>query len=477
MSNYLLVLLFLVAFVSRAAVAQLAPAVSGDWEIYHLVASNIFANQCVSLSLPESEACTPHWGGNQLPGFPAFIALTWLFTTKAWWPVAILHSGLCAVAISYCSAALDRHLGSRIVALSCGLVLAASPLTIPWARYTLTETLALSATIWIFAELIRSLNEERLRVIPLAVAVSIGIFIRYDTVMMAVPIALIAFHIHPVRQAILKGAILASIVALPLAVWSLRSANLGLGYLPNVYFASSGFAMPKGYLRWGKTWATSQYQAPDWFYPIHKASYSQIKISESAFNNAEEKAKVVELLALAAAYDGKPFPKHIDREFAKLSIARINNAPFRYWIWLPLKRTAINWWNPKNSAGWPVATNTTTYETQPPKLVELALKNPLSAFVKIMTSIYRCLLGVLAIAAAIWLIGHRTFLEAPIVWAAASYAVARSLFMGWGFFMESRYLLEAIPLLEIAIVIAVLAWHREKRAPTRMLLKPGSPLT
>ncbi|MBT5399653.1 hypothetical protein HOL24_03820, partial [bacterium] len=50
------------------------PDGGGDWDIYSTVAENILNGCGVSLSNPESGECVPHFGGNQLPGFPAFVA-------------------------------------------------------------------------------------------------------------------------------------------------------------------------------------------------------------------------------------------------------------------------------------------------------------------------------------------------------------------------------------------------------------------
>ena len=83
--------IFLCAFFPRALLSVLEPATSGDWTIYQTVAVNILDNGCVSLSDPMGGACLPHWGGNHLPGFPAFVALIWSFSERTWQPVAVAH--------------------------------------------------------------------------------------------------------------------------------------------------------------------------------------------------------------------------------------------------------------------------------------------------------------------------------------------------------------------------------------------------
>jgi|GEM_PF-5200747 len=67
----------LAAVVSVAGIAYgLAdPGYGGDSTRYVTVARNILFNGCVSTAAPETALCTPHWGGNQFPGYPLLIAL------------------------------------------------------------------------------------------------------------------------------------------------------------------------------------------------------------------------------------------------------------------------------------------------------------------------------------------------------------------------------------------------------------------
>ena len=451
------------AFCGRLLVAAGWPTVSGDWIIYSKVARNILWNGCVSLSDPSAGLCEPHWGGNQLPGFPFFVAALWRVFPEAWLPIAVGHCLVFAVAAGYLLWSINRWCEDRALCLAAVLLVALSPLTVPWARFTLTETLALAANVWILAELVRSFADRSLRVMPLAVACAVAIFIRYDNALVAVPIAVSGFLLHRPGEAIRRGLALALLVSLPLGLWMARSVAQGLGPLPDLYFSALGHPMPKGYLAWGKTWATTQYEARGWFYAVHTGEYSGIRLPETAYHEPAQRARIDALIAELARHDGRSFPAAIDRSFARIAAERCAAVPFDCAVNLPLQRIWNILWNPRNSGGWPVSLGVGVGTPPPVDLVATALAHPIAAVVKVGTSAYRLALFVGVTCLALWavLAGWR---GPPVVvlWMAASYAVARVAFMGWGFFMESRYLLEAVPFLEVALVLTLGTWWKRR---------------
>ena len=65
------------------------PSSGGDWDIYSTVAENILRGCGVSLSPPDRGQCVPHFGGNHLPGYPAFVAVIWLAPGIRTWQSAL----------------------------------------------------------------------------------------------------------------------------------------------------------------------------------------------------------------------------------------------------------------------------------------------------------------------------------------------------------------------------------------------------
>jgi hypothetical protein len=86
--------------------------------------------------------------------------------------------------------------------------------------------------------------------------------------------------------------------------------------------------------------------------------------------------------------------------------------------------------------------------------IEIVRENFWAVLVKIISACWR--IGVLAFAVLLLALSVRraaTF-ASMVLWVALLHAIGRTAFLGWGFFIESRYLLEIIPLLEIAVVIS-----------------------
>jgi hypothetical protein len=452
------------ALIPRLLLVYLAPAMAGDWTVYQTVADNILTNQCVSLSDPTGGACIPHWGGNQLPGLPWFIAGVWSIFPHEWIWVGIAQSLAIVLSTVYLAKTVAPLFPRRRWALTAGLLAALSPLVLPWARFTLPETLALAATQWILAELVRSYLEGRLRIAPLAAASAIAMFLRYDSCLLAVPIAITGIVIHGPREAMRRGLILMLITAIPLGIWWARSVAAGLGPYPKPYPLQSGGAPPMGYIAWGKTWAVDQYQAPSWVYAVFTQLYSTINIDPHVYRSNKEREKVEKLITeLKAEYELKPFPNHIDTAFAELAVERRADEPLQYWLVLPLRRAAALWVNPRNSAAWPVSLNTVRDEGLPhsSRLVEIAMSNPGATFVKLGTAAYRL---AIPLAALFLLLGMRRLRRQPEAWllfSALAYSAASTVFHAALLMTEPRYIVATMPFFELAIMVCLARRKRQ----------------
>lgn len=465
----------------RLAFVFAAPATGGDWDIYERVALNILRGCGVSLSDPSGAACVPHFGGNQLPGYPAFAALVFALTDHSEVALRVTQALLAVAAIAYLMHAVRRWTASEVMALAAGLLLALSPLAIAWPRFLVTEALAITMTTWVLAELVLSLAERRLRLVPLALALAGAIFLRFDSVLLVAPIALVGFLLHRPIDAVRRGAILALLVALPLAAWAVRNYAVGIDRLwPAPMTMPDDSRPPIGYLAWGRTWLTDEYQRAGWGYPVNRLNYANITIDAGAYDNAEEKARVAALLAELRRHNGKAFPAAIDDAFQALADERTARAPLRTWLWLPLRRSWWLWTNPFSSGGWPTELPASTTDQTRLGLaggglggiVALALAHPWIALGKAVTAGYKYALALAFLVVLLLALGRRLGPVRQAVWIAASYALVRTAFFAWTANIETRYLVEAVPAMEIAVALAVLALWQRRRAPTAPVFGP-----
>ena len=441
---------FVLAVCLRAVVISLGASGSdGDWPVYARVAHNILGGCGVSLSAPGA-ACVPHFGGNGLPGYPAFIAAVWgIFGGGK--PAVLWAQGiLSALAVPRLAYGMGR-LARRPVGWLCGLVAALSPLQAFMAREGLAETLSLAAANWLIAELALSLAGRRLRVVPVAAALLCAVFLRLDSVLFALPVAVVALAIYGVARAVRPGLVVAGLVCVPLALWSVRNMVQGVGVLPPArgWMLPDGSTGPLGYLDWLKQWVTTQDQRSAAAF-FAGTDYRMIHILPGRFFPASQAAAANGLIADLRLHTGQPFPEGIDRAFAGLADDARARRGLATTIELRLSQAAGLWarWaeplppevrpGPGGFAGW----------------VKRALTQSLGTLLNTMTRCYRCVLGVGFLTALGLAASGRVHAVARVfVLAAASLVVAKTIVAVAGLFLEARYTVTAVPFMEVAVVL------------------------
>ena len=130
-----LYLIFILAFSVRLIFVLLFPTLGGDADIYMLVASNILDGCGVAISQVNAETCIPHFGGNQGPGYPSFIALTWWLFDHSNLATRIAQNAILSASIIYFVFALQKFMECRKKAAIIGIIIAMSPCTVAWSRF------------------------------------------------------------------------------------------------------------------------------------------------------------------------------------------------------------------------------------------------------------------------------------------------------------------------------------------------------
>lgn len=304
-----------------------------DWWTYSRVAANILRGCGVSLSDPTTAACVPHFGGNGLPGYPAFIAATWALIGRSETAILLTQGVLAALAIARLSYATRIMSGSALAAWSIGVVLAFSPWDTFWARLRLTETLAIAAATWLLSELCLSIAARRVRTFSIAAPFVVGLFLRLDFIAFAAPVAVVVLWISPGwrdgwRDGLRRGVVLGAVAMLPFLLWEVRNIAEGVPVVPPTlgFLLPDGSQGPTGYLAWVKTWARTEQQRNDatWF---NINSYEIIKIPPLAFGGNPDADRARDLLKQMVSHSGGPVPAVIDdgfRELARRALAHMS---------------------------------------------------------------------------------------------------------------------------------------------------------
>jgi hypothetical protein len=427
----------------------------GDWSVYARVAQNILSGCGVSLSPPDAHVCVPHFGGNGLPGYPAFIAAVWFLfgTSKAavlWAQVVV-----CSLAVPRVVYGASRMAG-RTAGLVCGLLAALSPLQVFTVRLGLAESLTIACVNWLVAELMLSVADRRLRYWPTACALVVGIFLRLDFVVFAVPVAVLGIWIHGWTGAIKRGVILVVLVSIPLGLWTARNVAVGIPILPpaRIWMLSDGTQGPLGYLAWLKQWVTTQDQrsAATFFETNH---YDLIHILPSRFRPADQDAQVDQLLKDLRTHNGEPFPAEIDRAFASLAAetARTHGIGDKIEL-IALRTTGLwrNWAEPLPPELYPGGDTLSLGAIQ--TWVYRSLSG-LGAFVNTATRTYRLALGLCFIAALVF-VRRNTEARRIVTPAAFSAVVAKTVLCVALMALEVRYTLTVVPFMETVVGLSAI---------------------
>jgi hypothetical protein len=471
-------LVFLVAVLPRALLGLFAPYDGLDWPfVYRIVAENIFLNHCVSQSPPLSAVCAPHWGGNQLPGFPAFVALAWLVSGKSNLAVLIGQSILTGAAICRLAYAAGELANCKRIALAVGLVTALSPLCLGWARSLNTEALALATTIWVLAELFLSLARQRLRIWSLGVALACAAFVRLDNVLLCFLVVVCAFAIHRPGEALRRGAAVAAVFAVPLLVWTARSVAAGLPLIPSVNVAAimnpdGTVLFPTGMKKYYLSWLANATDQRTFSIPVYNGTYREMHVPDHVFDTEYERDRVHLLLSKLAQQPNTPIPKEIDDEFGAMAAERYARNPLRQIVWLPLSRLGTMWINPFYSWGLPIGLEKAEVSIPLARqlnaggaaaIVQAALDNPVRAIGKAVANGY-----LMVLIAAFLLLPFYFFRTPPPTYAWTAFLLAltlvlvRSLFLVSVAQVETRYIAECVPAIEAAVILGLASRRRNR---------------
>ena len=326
----------------------------GDSRVYLTVATNLFDHGCISMADPAAGTCVPHWGGNQLPGYPTFIAAVWAVFGRAVEPVLVGQTVVFAAAAAYLADVLRRSGLAAGAVWTVICMLAVSPSLVGWSRSLLTETMSVAAAVLLLAELVRSIHEGRLRTLSIGTVLTVGVFVRYDFILVAVPVVMSAFMLHRPAEALRRGFVIALVIAVPLVAWTARSVMQGLPPMPPFGLTPEGEPLPQGMLLWTGTWIDDQYDLPASVWALVHYDYRSFRPPFDAYADAIERARVEALLEeLRAGHVGQAPPQEIDRAFAAISDAKRAEAPLEHYVLLPLRRAARMWLSAYPSMGWP----------------------------------------------------------------------------------------------------------------------------
>lgn len=455
--------MFVVAILPKLLMILIAGAdTNGDAKLYGFVAGNILDNFCVSVSLPRNGDCTPHWGGNQLPGYPFFIALVWGTIQRSAEAVLYAQSAFFAICVVFLARSLRRARVHMVAVWCVVILLGLSPSLVGWSRSMLTETLSASFALLLLAELVVSFNISRIRPVQLGAILVCGFFVRYDFALMAFPVAAAALTIHGPVKALMKGLVVLLVVCIPIAGWTARSIALDLPPTPPIGMTAKGEQLPRGMMNWVATWLDNQYDLGRSIWALVHFDYEKFDPPPKAYADAHERRQVEKMLeALRSTNNLSPPPSETDEGFEAIAQIKNRNTGFTENLNLFLRKGTSMWLSPFPSMGWPAEIEETNRgkirsaasDLNFTGLYEAMMAAPSATIAKGVVSFHRYLLLTSCLLLLGW--AHRLPpIGRKLLWLAVFYAGVRTLFFANTLLIETRYLVPSLAWMDVALAIS-----------------------
>lgn len=315
---------------------------------YTAPAVNMLAGHGFSADVNEPYLPSEH----TVPLYPSFIAAVYAIAGQNNVAVRIAQSLVdvmtCLLVAFIAFSVAPRSLRSGAVFATLLIYGFLSWFTVFWTRYVLTETLAIFWTVLAVAVSIRAMRGHRWHWLLVGAICGLALLTRADSLLLVFAfILLLTFQIvwRRRRESVAALLLFSAAISVVLAPWVVRN-YLALGKfqpLANAYGRPRGEYVPLGYILWIRTWMTdeSNYSAHDLIFHAGNRDFDPSQLPDRTFDSAAERERVIQLIA-KYNQQGEMTPELSD-QFGQLANERIERAPLRYYLWLPLKRAASMW--------------------------------------------------------------------------------------------------------------------------------------
>jgi 4-amino-4-deoxy-L-arabinose transferase-like glycosyltransferase len=417
------------------------PGVTNDSFVYGDIAKNWLQHGIYGLSGPDEISPTYI----RLPGYPAFLAAVFAVFGMEHYRAALVLQMVVDLSTCFLIADMARRLISDRAAKAAFLLAAACPFLASYAAVALTETLEIFFTVLALDFAIVRLEaldaRQRRSWLGCGLAIGAAILLRPDGGLLLVAIELYllvvlvrawrtrasAPHMLPGSRVLKMGLILALVSLAPLVPWTWRNWHTLHHFQPLAprYANEEDEFVPAGFNRWVKTWIADYASVEEIYWPVPGDVVDAGKLPARAFDSDAQRLQTTELLA---DYNHQlHVTPELDRRFAALAEARVQDAPLRYYVWLPFLRIADMWLRPRTET---LPSDTRWWEfNDDPKWSALALA-----------------MGIIGLAyASLAAAGLSKGLSMPYLGLLLTFVILRTVFLGTLENPEPRYTLECYP--------------------------------
>lgn len=335
------------------------PSITADSFIYGDIAKNWLQHGVYAVT--ENGGVTPTL--IRLPGYPAFLALIFSIFGMEHYRTALVAQMLVDMGTCVIIADLARRTIAERAAKAAFLLAALCPFLANYVASPLTETLEIFFTALALDCAVAGLQSfhER-RYWPWAgcgAAAAAAILLRPDggLLLIGLEVYLLMLLVGgalgvvreevPVPHILRAGTILGMVALAPLVPWTLRNLRTMHRFQPLAprYANEENEFVPMGFNRWVKTWMVDYASVEEIYWQIPGNEVDAEKLPARAFDSEAQRQKTLELIE---DYNhALHFDPALDTRFGELAGERIQAAPLRYYVRLPLLRIADMWLRPR----------------------------------------------------------------------------------------------------------------------------------
>jgi 4-amino-4-deoxy-L-arabinose transferase-like glycosyltransferase len=376
----------------------------------------------------------------RLPGYPAFLAAVFAIFGMEHYRAVLVMQMFVDIGTCFLIADMSRRVVSTRATTTAFLLAALCPFLANYVAAALTETLEIFFTVLALQLAVIGLGEldaGRLRPwLGCGLAVGAAMLLRPDGGLLLPAIggylawALLrrAGKRKPFLHILRAGAVVSLVSLAPLVPWTLRNLHTLHRFEPLAprYANEPDEFVPRGFHRWVKTWIADYASVEEIYWQVPGAAVDVGNLPARAFDSELQRQETLKLLA--DYNQSLQVSPDLDAGFATLAAERIQAAPLRYYLWLPLVRIADMWLRPRTEL---LPTDTRWWEFND-DLKWSALAVGLGV------------IGLLYVAAAF--AGLLRARSVPLIGLLLTFVILRSAFLGTLENPEPRYTLECYPI-------------------------------
>jgi 4-amino-4-deoxy-L-arabinose transferase-like glycosyltransferase len=451
----------IVAFAIRLYCVAVFPHVGGDSPVYEKLASNMISARTLSLS--DAAPFVPC--DIRTPGYPLFIAFSFKLFGYHDTPIRLLQVLLDVITciligiIAFGVAPEEHRVRISSIAFAAGAV---CPFLAEYTASILSESLTIFLTTLAVALAVYALNNgKRFMWLGCGIVCGMAVMVRPDSLLLIAAIGLTLLFAYikkrSFREMFIAGGLLGFAVVLVLAPWIIRNWVSLKKFQPLSarHAEMPGEYVPKGYMRWVRTWIDSSRYEDLALFSLDEKEIDLGALPDKAFDSQEEKEKIGEILD--AYNDDTTMTPEIDQRFGQVADERIARSPFRYYVVVPAKR-AFTLWVDTHSELLPMTSLIYPVKQQ-------AKDGPIDFTVSLAHGLLNALYLIMGLVGVFIMRKNRVLLLFFIL------AIGiRTVFLSSLENTESRYVLEVYPFVEVFAAIGVFfLWERIRTNPKSVM--------